>query len=126
MTELSDKLTDEERTAIREAMDDPLGDQLVEHLRLRREDPYVDSEEGRRKQRREVRRMSETRVIKVAVLVTAETRPKDISRALDATFEEWPEVLQFVVEGYGWDGSDAGATEEALMAATVEATVENW
>jgi hypothetical protein len=47
----------------------------------------------------------------VAVLVTADTRPKDLSRVLDEAFEDWDAVLQFVVEGYGWpddaDRSDA-------------------
>jgi hypothetical protein len=35
----------------------------------------------------------------VAVLVTADTRPKDLSRVLDEAFEDWDAVLQFVVEG---------------------------
>jgi hypothetical protein len=47
---------------------------------------------------------AETRVIKVAVLISAEVRPKDLSGALDVIFEDWDEVLQFTVEGNGWDG----------------------
>jgi hypothetical protein len=56
--------------------------------------------------------MSETRVIKIAVLVTADTRPKDLSRVLDVAFEDMDEVLQFTVEGYGW--SEAAWLEKEL------------
>jgi hypothetical protein len=47
--------------------------------------------------------LTDIRVINVGVLVTADTRPKDLSRVLDQAFEDRDEVLQFVVEGYGWD-----------------------
>jgi hypothetical protein len=46
-----------------------------------------------------------TKVIHVAVLVTADTRLKVLSRVLDDAFEYHPEILQFAVEGYGWSGS---------------------
>ena len=65
--------------------------------------------------------MSVTRVIKVAILATADTRPKDISRALDEAFEDRDEVLQFTVEGHGVDGIEE-ATEETLMDAFVPDT----
>ena len=45
-----------------------------------------------------------TKVIRVAVLVTADTRLKVLSRVLDDAFEYHPEILQFAVEGYGWPG----------------------
>jgi hypothetical protein len=60
-----------------------------------------------------------TRVIKAAILVTADTRPKDISRVLDEAFEDVDEVLQFVVEGYGWE-QDGDATDAALMANLID------
>ena len=63
-----------------------------------------------------------TRVIKAAILVPADTRPKDLSRALDIAFEDVDEVLQFVVEGYGWE-EDGDATDAALMANLVDAMV---
>jgi hypothetical protein len=47
-----------------------------------------------------------TRVIKVAVRVTTDIRTKDLSAVLDETFEGWGGVVQFAVEGYGWDGND--------------------
>ncbi len=37
-------------------------------------------------------------VIKVAVLVTADTRPKDLSNVLDLAFEDQDEILQFTIE----------------------------
>jgi hypothetical protein len=47
---------------------------------------------------------TDTRVLRVEIEVTTETRPKDLSRVLDAAFEDWDDVVQFAVEGYGWDG----------------------
>lgn len=47
---------------------------------------------------------TDTRVLKVAVRVATDTRPKDLSRVLDTAFEDWDDVVQFTVEGYGWDG----------------------
>ena len=38
-------------------------------------------------------------VVRVAVLVTADTRPKHLSWVLDKAFEDEPEILQFVVTG---------------------------
>jgi hypothetical protein len=67
--------------------------------------------------------MSETRVIKVAVLVTADVREKDLCRVLDIAFEDWDAVLQFTVEGYGWSGHP-DATEADLMGALVDHTAE--
>lgn len=67
--------------------------------------------------------MSEVYVIKVAVLVTADTRPKDLSRWLDGAFEDVDEVLQFVVEGYGWDEGQE-PTEEWLMAGVIEGALD--
>jgi len=64
-----------------------------------------------------------TRVIKTAVLVTGETRPKDLSNLLDWAFEDCDAVLQFVVEGCGWTDA-ADATEAALMDMLVTATAE--
>ena len=43
-------------------------------------------------------------MIRVAVLVTAGTRPKDLSAVLDAAIKYDPEILQFAVEGHGWPG----------------------
>jgi hypothetical protein len=61
-----------------------------------------------------------THVIKVAVLVTDDIRPKDLSRhILDPAFEDVDEVLQFTVEGYGVDKIE-DATEGFLMKATVD------
>jgi hypothetical protein len=51
-----------------------------------------------------VKTITDTRVLRVVVLVATETRPKDLSRVLDAAFEDWDDVVQFAVEGYGWDG----------------------
>jgi len=42
-----------------------------------------------------------TKVIRVAVLVTADTRLKVLSRALDDAFEDHPEILQFTIEDHG-------------------------
>ena len=56
--------------------------------------------------------MIETEVIKVAVLVTADTRPKDLSRVLDVAFEGEDNVHRVLVEGYGWPKGDDAA--EAL------------
>jgi hypothetical protein len=65
-----------------------------------------------------------TRMLKVAILVTDEIRrPKNLSNLLDVLFEEVDEVLQFVVEGEGWE-PDTEPTEESLMAATVEGVIE--
>jgi hypothetical protein len=64
-----------------------------------------------------------TRVIKAAILVTANTRPKDISRCLDEAFEDWDEVLQFVVEGAGWE-KDEDATHAALTANLADSMVD--
>jgi hypothetical protein len=47
---------------------------------------------------------TDTRVLRVAVRVTTDTRPKDLSHVLDAAFEDWDDVVQFTVEGHGWDG----------------------
>jgi hypothetical protein len=66
--------------------------------------------------------MSETKVIKVAVLVTADTKPKYLSWALDAAFQYDPNILQFVV-GYGWL-EDADATEASLWDALASDTAE--
>lgn len=44
------------------------------------------------------REAANSRVIKVAVLATADTRPKDLSRVLDVAFEDWDAVLQFTVD----------------------------
>jgi hypothetical protein len=52
--------------------------------------------------------MTDTRVIKVAVPVTATTQPKDLIRILDLAFEDWDDVVQFAVEDYGWDGKYEG------------------
>jgi hypothetical protein len=60
-----------------------------------------------------------TRVIKAAILVTADTRPNDISRLLDQAVEDVGNVLQFVVEEYGWD-TDEDATDSALMANLID------
>ena len=61
------------------------------------------------------------RFMKVAVLVAAKTRPKDLSRVLDEAFEGWDEVLEFVVEGYGWDGERDLGAEFARKLAEIEA-----
>ena len=67
--------------------------------------------------------MPDTYVIKAAVLVTGDTRPKDLSRLLDIAFEDRDNILQFVVEGYGWpDGADP--TETLLWEALVNDTAE--
>ena len=62
-----------------------------------------------------------TKVIRVAVLVTAGTRPKDLSAVLDAAFKYDPEILQFAVEGHGWPG-DGDPTEGSLWDALVDDT----
>jgi hypothetical protein len=54
--------------------------------------------------------MSEAYVIKVAMLVTAETSPKALSEALDLAFEDDDRILKFVVEHWGW----APSAEPAL------------
>ena len=63
------------------------------------------------------------KVIRVAVLVTADTRLKVLSRVLDDAFEYHPEVLGFAVEGYGWPG-DGDSTEESLWDTLVDRTAE--
>jgi hypothetical protein len=69
------------------------------------------------------RRNSDPKVIRVALLVTGHTRPKDLSRRLDTAFEDEADVLQFVVVVYGWpEGSDP--TMSSLMEALVEDTAE--
>ena len=55
-----------------------------------------------------------TKVIRVAVLVTADTRLKVLGRVLDDAFEYHPEILQFAVEGYGWPG-DGDPAQESLV-----------
>ena len=62
-----------------------------------------------------------TKVIHVAVLVTADTRLKVLSHVLDDAFEYHPEILQFAVEGYGRSG-DGDPTEESLRDALVDKT----
>ncbi len=62
-----------------------------------------------------------TKVIRVAVLVTADTRLKVISHVLDDAFEYHPEILQFAIEGYGWPG-DGDPTEESLVNALLDRT----
>jgi hypothetical protein len=64
-----------------------------------------------------------TKVIRVAVLVTADTRLKVLSRLLDDAFEYYPEILQFAVEGYGWPG-DGDPTEESLVNALLDRTAD--
>jgi hypothetical protein len=61
------------------------------------------------------------RFIKVAVLVTAKTRPKDLSQVLDEAFQSCDEVLEFVVEGHGWDGQRDLGAEFARKLAEIEA-----
>jgi hypothetical protein len=63
--------------------------------------------------------MSEVRVLRVAVLVTADTRPKELSEWLDSAFYGVEEVLQFAVEGHGWDENE-DPTEESLLASLVD------
>jgi hypothetical protein len=67
--------------------------------------------------------MSDAYVIKVAVLATADMRPKELSRLLDRTFEDQNEILQLVVQGHGW-GDDADSTEASIWAALVDDTAE--
>ena len=62
-----------------------------------------------------------TKVIRVAVLVTADTGLKVISHVLDDAFEYHPEILQFAVEGYGWPG-ERDPMEESLCDALVDRT----
>jgi hypothetical protein len=58
------------------------------------------------------------KVIKVAVLVPGDIRPKDFSAYLDLAFAGVPDVLQFTVEGWGCD--DIGdVTATTLMDAAV-------
>jgi hypothetical protein len=64
-----------------------------------------------------------THVIKVAVLVTTGFGPKDLSRVLDDALVDVDEVLQFVVEGCGVERIE-DATEQSLMAATVDSALE--
>ena len=64
-----------------------------------------------------------SKVIRVAVLVTADTRLKVLSRVLDDAFEYHPEILQFAVEGYGWPGEGA-PTEESLWNALLDRTAD--
>ena len=64
-----------------------------------------------------------TKVIRVAVLVSADTRLKDLSHVLDDAFEYHPDILQFAVEGYGRPG-DGDPTEESLWDALVDRTAE--
>jgi len=64
-----------------------------------------------------------TKVIRVAVLVTADTRLKVLSRVLDDAFEYHPGILQFAVEGYSWPG-DGDPAEESLWDALVDRTAE--
>jgi hypothetical protein len=67
--------------------------------------------------------MSEVRMLKVAVLVTADTRPKELSELLEFAFYGVDEVLQFAVEGHGWDENE-DPTEESLLAALVDGEVD--
>ena len=73
-----------------------------------------------------------TKIIRVAVLVTAHTRPKDLSRLLDLAFQEDPSgdvddpragILQFVVEGHGWP-TDGDPTERSLWDALLDDTAD--
>jgi len=54
----------------------------------------------------------------------AERLSSNLSNLLDVLFEDVDEVLQFVVEGEGWE-HDTEPTEESLMAATVEGVIES-
>ena len=60
-----------------------------------------------------------TKVIRVAVLVTADTRLKVLSRVLDDAFEYHPEILQFAVEDHGRPGA-GDPTEESLVNALLD------
>jgi hypothetical protein len=53
--------------------------------------------------------MTATKVIKVAVLVWENVWPKELSDVLDLAFADRDEVLEFKVEGYGWDGQEGDA-----------------
>ena len=64
-----------------------------------------------------------TKVIRVAVLVSADTRLKDLSHALDDAFEYHPDILQFAIEGYGRPG-DGDPTEDSLWDALVDRTAD--
>ena len=64
---------------------------------------------------------SHTKVIRVAVLVSADTRLKDLSHVLDDAFEYHPDILQFAIEGYGRPG-DGDPAEESLWEALVDRT----
>ena len=64
-----------------------------------------------------------TKVIHVAVLVSADTRLKDLSHVLDDAFEYHPDILQFAIEGYGRPGDD-DPTEESLWDALVDRTAD--
>ena len=64
---------------------------------------------------------SHTKVIRVGVLVSADTRLKDLSHVLDDAFEYHPDILQFAIEGYGRPG-DGDPTEESLWDALVDRT----
>ena len=62
-----------------------------------------------------------TKVIRVAVLVTAGTWPKDLSAVYDAAFKYNQGILQVAVEGHGWPG-DGDPTEGSLWDALVDDT----
>ena len=64
-----------------------------------------------------------SKVIRVAVLVTADTRLKVLSRVLDDAFEYHPGILQFAIEGHGWPG-DGDPTEESLVNALLDRTAD--
>jgi hypothetical protein len=55
------------------------------------------------------------RLIKVAVLVPADTKPKDLGRVLDLAFEDRDEVLEFSVEGHGTYDVNDPTTYELLV-----------
>jgi hypothetical protein len=66
---------------------------------------------------------SDPKVVRVAMLVTGGTRPKELSTRLDLAFEDDADVLQFVVEGYGWpEGHEP--SESSLIDALVNDTAE--
>jgi hypothetical protein len=48
--------------------------------------------------------MNAPRVLKVAVLVAADVGSRDLGKGLSEAFSNGDEVLQFAVEGWGWDG----------------------
>jgi hypothetical protein len=61
-----------------------------------------------------------TKVIRVAVLVTERTRPKDLSTVIDSAFKYDPEILQFAVEGWPEGVDFADYSEAALWKALVD------